>query len=772
MKAWLRSSLGQTFLFMLGAASLRYFPFWLGQTLFFGDNYSLLMPGKIWTAYWLRRGVWPLWNPLLFSGLNWVGDISQTPFSPTVLPFVILPPALALNFIVLVYFVFTGVGMYLLTKSITKHHWWSLVAAGLWACSSLWVGSANNLATLQSLSWFPWIIWGGLNLEWRLWPILRFTLLIAGQVGAGYPQHLLISLPAAAWLSLAKVDRHWRRWFSAWTAAVGLALGLTAAITLPFITTLLTSTRQLQSAAQAVRGSLHPAELIKIVLPYFFDAPLFGIRWGPNWNFYPTAMPFFSWLGLAALITTNWRQLWRNRLNRLIIWGTLASLGLSFGSRLPGYLWLLTNIPGLSMVRYPSSWLIITEIFGLVLVAAAAAHWQPPRWLYRWANPGLVIVLLTGLVTLLFWRLYPDQSWQWVDWLVQHKLSLSPFHTLARDRLIISLIAVNLTINAGFGWLTWQLWRHKVFPLLTAVLILEGVINSQALLLFAQNEVYATPTHFNQLTQIKPLHDHQYRTLTRNLNQPYTDYGSYWEAVAVRAPFSDSFVDSAEQRSSQHLRRLRDGLTPDWNLVAGVPVVNGYTTLLPTDYQRIWEPLEIESRINLLSPIALNNSLLANWSVKYYVVDKWFSPKEPINYPVVYENQNWTIYELPAATRFRFEDNTAVELGDFTQTPNSLSFTLQNQNNHSRLIIADRYETGWQATVNGQPIEVQNWQGMRRITIVNGENQIKLKYWPQEISWGITISILTALLMTTAVIFSRQRYHSFFQQLLHNVKRI
>lgn len=44
---------------IIGLVSFRFFPFFFGQSLFFGDNFFLMVPGKLFTAQWLKEGVLP-----------------------------------------------------------------------------------------------------------------------------------------------------------------------------------------------------------------------------------------------------------------------------------------------------------------------------------------------------------------------------------------------------------------------------------------------------------------------------------------------------------------------------------------------------------------------------------------------------------------------------------------------------------------------------------------------------------------------------------------
>ena len=78
-----------------------YFPLFAGRTLFWGDNFSLMMPGKIFSAHWLRQGILPLWNPYYFSGLPWLADINESLLYPNTLLFALFNPSIALNLTIL-----------------------------------------------------------------------------------------------------------------------------------------------------------------------------------------------------------------------------------------------------------------------------------------------------------------------------------------------------------------------------------------------------------------------------------------------------------------------------------------------------------------------------------------------------------------------------------------------------------------------------------------------------------------------------------------------
>ena len=85
LKKLLKTKQFQFWIFFLFFIIIRFYPFLFGKTLVFGDNYSLMVPGKIFTAQWLKQGVLPLWNPHIFSGLPWIADINQSVLYPSTL---------------------------------------------------------------------------------------------------------------------------------------------------------------------------------------------------------------------------------------------------------------------------------------------------------------------------------------------------------------------------------------------------------------------------------------------------------------------------------------------------------------------------------------------------------------------------------------------------------------------------------------------------------------------------------------------------------------
>jgi hypothetical protein len=742
---------------------LGFYPFFQGKTLLFGDNYSLMVPAKVFTANWLKRGILPLWNPYLFSGISWISDVGQSVLHPSTLLFVLFRPAVALNLTVLLHLLLAYGGMYLLAREWLKDHAWALVASVLWAFSPQVIASLNNLSVMQSLTWLPLLSYLGLRLvkekQFRGW----FALAVLGQFLGGYPQHVLYGILLAVLLSGFKEFKQisWKKWFRPWLVAGLFTLGLTAIAWVPFVDVLSKSTRVMQTEAQSTAGSFHPAGLIEFIVPYFFDNPQAGVRWGPLWNDLSLAGLYATWLGWLAIVHSFFikkkkvsREVWFFAVTLTVL------LLLSFGQYLPGFALIQKIIPLLSITRLPGTLLGSGSVLLVLWTVRSLQSWSVSKSQRQWwLNIGSLIFVLS-LVALWVNQNAFLWAWQTVDSFASSSLSQSSFHTAERDRLIMFEIVKNILYNSLFFITLFYIFTRKKLKngllILALIIGLAMLFNSRGQLFFAPRKSYETnnrlAAQLNKEINL-PATAYQQRLLTRNANRPFTSYDSYWEALMVREPFSDSFVDQQELEDFDHAQALLIGQTPDWNLAFDTPVVNGYTTLLPQGYSALWHK-GAEPRINSLNFIKPDSALLDQWAVKYYLVDTWFKIEENLSeWPVVAEVDRWQLRERPKAlTRIRFKDGSPAELSGFQENPNQLSFTIENSDNQSSLLIADRFDKDWQIKINGQKRVITNHEGMRELQLDPGENEIQMWYAPK---WFYVGLVTTALSMVSWVIYQR-----------------
>jgi len=734
--------------------TLRFYPaLFQGKTLVFGDNYSLMVPGKIFTAHWLKQGVLPFWNPYIFAGLPWAADINQSLVYFSTVFFVWFDTAMAVNLNLIFHWLIAFIGACLLGERWTKNRQLGLIAGSLWLLSTQVSGSSNNFSTLQSLVWLPLVAYFGLRVfeGWQFKFALALTLTL--QFLGGYPQHVLYAILAAIWLSLIDVlvvqknplkPSLIKLWLMGWAGAGILTLGLSAGAWLPFAEMLQNSTRMLQTSNQAIVGSLDPVMLLaKPWLAYAFDKPVAGIKWGPAWSGQPNVVFYLGWLGLFSLAI---KLIWfRQKIDHWFFWPILGSLIFSFGGYLPGFSWFQNLVPFFKIARYPSMIMIATNLWLIIWLIETWKNWRLSPKLAKYLLWLTSLAVLVGILAWLATVLNFELIWKSLDGVLKGKLANSAFHTLERDKLISLMISENMIASGAFAILAILTFKARKFSWLWLILTLDLLYSTQAMFFFAPKNIYefeaARPMVLPALNQA----GWQSRFLTRNVNKPYADYGTYWEAMVVRAPFSDSFVTPTELITYDNLKHLRDGYTPDWNLAWQVPLLHGYTTLLPQDFDKIWNQ-GCDPRINFIAEVSPDDSQLKQWAVKYYLVDSSYEIKESLtDLPLVSQDRNWQIREIPGAmARFRYGNDAPIYITQVTENPNQIKLEFDNQAGQVKMILADRFDQDWQATVNGQPVQIENYQGMRQIDISPGQNQVVFTFNPRLFKLGWLITALVA----------------------------
>jgi uncharacterized membrane protein YfhO len=124
------------------------------------------------------------------------------------------------------------------------------------------------------------------------------------------------------------------------------------------------------------------------------------------------------------------------------------------------------------------------------------------------------------------------------------------------------------------------------------------------------------------------------------------------------------------------------------------------------------------------------------------------------------------LYTLEALPRFRFEDNSPVDLITLKENPNVLKFSIMNED-HEYLTIADRYDSNWKVFINGEETQIMNAEGMRKVQLQSGENNLEIVFIP---IWFYRGLILSATSIFLGLIFAKLRISSHdTQRVINNV---
>ncbi len=386
-----------------------------------GDLAQFLYPTYKFAAEWWRRGVIPLWNPYLFGGMPFVGDIQSGIFYPlNLLTFLISNPLTFrdMEFLSVLHFFIAGAGMYTFLrfgnwgdtnsklgiqnlKLETEHRISNfefrisipaaLAGAIAFEFSDLFVTHFGNLNIIATIAWMPLVLlfYRRAVTDQRASFAVIAGVLLALAFFAGHIQMFLFIVIALVLFAIWQMaEGRWqtkdeggrqkdeKRFLSSFiphpsslrplfllalTALV--SFGLTAPALLPGVEMAQNTLRTAFPYEQAAQFSLPPAQLIGLVVPGFFgrgpqDA------WGP-WQRvevgYIGVLPLL--LALLALI------LRRDSMTRFFGAFALVGLALALGGYAILHGWLYQWVPGFGQLRAPARFIVLFD-FAIAALAA------------------------------------------------------------------------------------------------------------------------------------------------------------------------------------------------------------------------------------------------------------------------------------------------------------------------------------------------------------------------------------------------------------------
>ncbi len=390
---------------LLGAATLLFFWRLLGGQVWMpaggGDLAQFLYPTYHFAAESWRRGIIPLWNPYLFAGAPFVGDIQSGIFYPVnLLTFLISNPLTFrdMEFLSVLHFLIAGVGMYAFLRwggleirdciapsrnrespipnpqsPISRSA--ALAGAIAFEFSDLFITHFGNLNLIAVAAWTPLVLlFYRRSVRGRRPGLAAIAgIVLAVAFFAGHIQaFLFIIIALILWTLFEFADRdraaaalRSSRVLSfamlALTAAV--AVGLAAPSLLPNVEMTQHTLRAEYSYEQAAQYSLPPAELIGLFVPGFFGR-------GPQATWAPWPRVEVGYIGILPLLLAFLALLLRrDRLTQFL--GMVAFLGLVLA--LGGYSilqgWLYQLVPGFGQLRAPARFIFLFD-FAIAVMAA------------------------------------------------------------------------------------------------------------------------------------------------------------------------------------------------------------------------------------------------------------------------------------------------------------------------------------------------------------------------------------------------------------------
>ncbi len=406
-------------------------PLWQGGTLIGGDTYSYYFPQKAFLSDSLKRGEFPLWNPLVGAGYPIVAE-SQTGvlYPPTLLFYRFLEVSVAYSANQLLHYIFAFFGMWAVGRRY-----------------GLSWGSAVLAALIYVYGWFApricleWAIIGGAYLPWCVWLVegwlltgsRRLLLWLAPVFGlflfAGH-FHLafITTLALSVYVPLRLMSGAWEgetRSRLAWFGGVLLAGYLLAAVQLgPTLELMTRSQRQeFNQGNDPGYGHIPPWYLTQVISSWIWYGPdlnadlaLFqvgALAYPCNTNKVEAHL-YFGMLPLLLVVLTLGQGLLQRQWpfsRSLTLWLVIGALGLLLAIGWPFV--VLKHVPGFGYFRGAGRYGILMAFAVSLLAGAALDQWWPV--IKTGVRPSLV---QTGL--------------RWCGWLLVIGLTTWDLHTVSR----------------------------------------------------------------------------------------------------------------------------------------------------------------------------------------------------------------------------------------------------------------------------------------------------------------------------------------------------
>ena len=791
-----RARLGSAAVLLVLAAT----PFWravLGGTLFERDINMVWLPQVESMVRAVAGGSWPLWDPYVGFGQPMLADPRVGLLYPPTWLNLLLPPSAFYTLFVVAHIAASGWGMLALARHWSASRLAATFSATMWMLSGPLLSLVPMWHHLAGFAWMPWVALAAVRAFERPDPARSAWLgcAVALQWLAGSPEASLLSLLVVAVLAVRAlrgcgVDQGSRRRLARLTALAALiGATLPAAQWLPTLDVVSRSARRQQAMGDHAAWSRHPWALAELIaparwaeLPLNLEAIHEVLDDRPPWL-------RSIYLGAPALGLVAAGLLARHAGGRSLAGLLGLSIVLSMGRHVPFYETSTALLPPLQWLRYPVKTLLVTAFAwsllagrGLDVVSGSALTAR--AWSRRVMLPALFALLVSGGV----WLALASGSGSWLRaWLLP-----LPGDALrqALQPSILRAVTATLAAAAALALLAWRapagiggrrlaialavvctadlLQKHVTLnPVAPAELfdsrprVLDSFSLGIADRLFVRDYSIAAPQESRRPDVRSPyqlarwpagwppqaglvLGVHEY------LNPPTAArwglYGSFdFDILGLQPSYQHALAErlrSLEGDPVAHTRLLRMG---------------GVTHALGLRAAEWWQGLEPIAELPgwLVEPIRVfrvPDPLTRAYAVRgarivhderalELLADPSFDPARELILPSGRPRQPGP---APGSVRILGAAHGEVRIFASLDAPGFL-------------VLADAFDPGWGATVDGQPVPVLRANiALRAVELTPGRHHVVFRYRPPWVLWGFAISLLG--LVTTALAMRRGRW--------------
>jgi len=755
------------FLPIVAAPVMLFLPaLWPGNSLFWGIISIQFIPWHWEALRSLQAGEIPLWNTLNGMGAPLAANYQSALFYPPTWITLLAGWLGGLQgmswshgLLIVLHLIWAGWGMKKLTEFIGLSPIPQVICGLSYSLCGYLVARGSFLTMVQAAAWIPWILYAAsqiaipvrrsqsINKSTTTKSIIWLALGFSGQWLSGHAQLSWYTLLfCLAWLVTgALVNGGIKKLLQIIAPVVISGLLGFLICSIQIFPTIDYFTQSQRSGAidyqTALSYSFWPWRVITLIFPDIFGNPGVGNYWGYA-SFWEDAI-YFGLLPLFFVFyyLVNWK---RNKntteLNPMqpLVWfcgiSILIVTVFALGWNTPIFPWLFNNVPTFGSFNGPTRWMILVEICLILLGGLGAEEWMNHPVTHRkQINLGLtaMFALVISGVAALF--MMPEIKDSFKFTMISTGLLLAGYMVLTLIKPVERSGAVLLRWRFLFIlWLMvdlfWAGW--KLNPIVSSDIILPSVK--------ADNSTELVD-------------------------------GRYFIAKAIEMDqrFNRFFVFD-DIRPKEDWATLVSTYLPDSNILSSVPMVNNFDPMIPDRYSNFMAELEVSSPEIRNRYLALSNT---THTAQVNSTDlKSMEWKTLAAYPrvrmvncveVVGDGVNafswlkkfaagdsletWIVVEsaMPQTTACTYDNPRHDDLVDLSTTSNRQEYQVKGNPTQSWMFIADTWYPGWQAKLDGNPIELYRADYVfMALKVPTGDHRVELVYDPISFKLGTGLSIL------------------------------
>ncbi len=728
------------------------------------DLVVIAEPARQFAVAEFHAGRIPMWNPYQYAGC----PVVSPKFSPFLLLAYTTPSPIILAWIQLFGATVGGLGLFVFFRRTLRVGFWP-AAISAWCYPVMgffvfWQGYALSYPVFL-LPWLLLAVDRTIRGSGRLAPIglslVTGLVLVSGALDvAGLV--LMVSGGYAVWCI---GDTYWQKWLGKKalrvTALLTTAWVLGFLLAAPFILPLLeyahTGARmERRSVGSEERPPVGWPALPQTVLPDMNGTTQTGSLRISEDNQMESSAAAYAGL-LATLFIAPLAGCSRRHRSVNCFWLLLGFVGLGWCLNVPVWVALL-RLPGLNMMSY-NRLVFATSLAVLALAAVGLdALWQHKVRRRLWFL--LPVVILTGLFSWCCYRssFLPDSIATNLESVIAHNQSVGWIHDLDAVRQVQGWFSASFKFSAflcGLGLIGWMLiglrsrWPQWAVPVL-------GILMVADLLWFAHDRsaqcdpalYYPRLPVLEKLSQLEPGRVIAVDCLPAALTQTHRlhdlrgydaidpaclmDLMSLAAAPTFRPPpyaLTQLFLPQGTMTSNEiHLPPVLDMLGVRYVIFRGVPPAGIQPLLQSPDYwvmknhhalDRVFVPRNIET-------VAFASEQLHKLASEQFNPNEVAYVEQPVNLKGIAVGRAEIINELPVRATIAAHMTTS-----------------------GLVVMADLWDVGWKAFLNGQPAPILRVNhAIRGVMVSAGENTLEFRYEPASYRHGLELAGFAAAILS------------------------